>query len=278
MRLLALLLLPAFLIAGEATLSYLHHFGLSSYTVRSDDEPNLKSRLDFPLNFDTLDISYKHNFRYFDITFSSSFLVTSKKKIGKDYDWKNEALTVYSKSKNRVQTYKNIEIKTYKKLNSNIGFILQYDFDFIKAKWYDTIQTDLVLDHITQLQGKTLKFSQTLHKFSLGVDYKKDINKQIILNVKALISYIDATIVDKHLLRGFYTIQNFTSLGYKTAIALKYKLTKRSQIGFGYSFAKCSKTYTKMYFYNTLDHNFASYPSSYKFKMNNLSIFYTLQL
>ena len=55
----------------------------------------------------------------------SSFLLSSKITKGKDYDWQNNNLTVYSHSDNKIDKYHNISIKLTKYLFKHINLFTQ---------------------------------------------------------------------------------------------------------------------------------------------------------
>ena len=116
MKKIFLFLFPAILLAGNIDISLKNNSGKSSYTVSSNNSQNLKSKLIFPFDYNSLDLEYEHKLKYFNINISLSFLLNSKVENGKDYDWQNNTLTVYSQSNNKIDKYYSIGIM----LNKNI--------------------------------------------------------------------------------------------------------------------------------------------------------------
>ena len=120
-KLFLVFIFPVIIFAGNINLSFKNHNGQSSYTVHSDNSQNLEAKLVFPFNYYSIDLGYQQKFKYFDISLDSSFLLNAKTQMGKDYDWQNNNLTVYSQSDNKIDKAYDISISLNKNVFKNIN-------------------------------------------------------------------------------------------------------------------------------------------------------------
>lgn len=265
---------PVMLIAGNIKLSLNKHNAESSYSVRSDNQQNLKSTLNFPLRFTSFNISYTHQYYTLYITLKSSFLLKSTTSIGKDFDWKDNKLTVYSMSKNNIEKYYSNEIEVSKNIINNLSLFLKFNYQVIHINWKDTYQEDYVQNINESISGKTLTFNQVFYKYKLGVSYQNPINKNFNYQIRPSLVYAFIHTKDTHILRNFYTIQDIQTYGYEIDFSISYTISEKSHIYLSYNYQKIVEKHTDMNYYNIFKQNYLTYPSSYKYTSRILSLGY----
>lgn len=267
-------LFPVILIAGDIDVSFKNHSGDASYTVRSDDAQVLRSQLVFPFDFHTLDISYRHHFRYFDIKIAASSVFDKNIKKGKDYDWQKNTLTVYSESKNTIDNAYDIGVELRKNISNTFDVFTKFQYKILDTAWIDTYQEDYVKNTNEYKQGRTLTFEQEFYSYHLGIRYTHTLSENLFLHFapSAVYSYINTK--DTHILRDFYTIQNVRAFGYEINCQLKYTLQKKSDIKLSLTHIDIEDSSTNMYYYNRFDTHYLTYPSSYKYQNTILGIHY----
>ena len=265
-------ILPATLLAGSININSSYHNGSSSYTVKNK---NIKSELKFPFSFNSIGMEYFTNFKNLKIGISYNTLLNYNSKKGEDFDWKDNNLTIYSNSKNNVKKFENIELLISKRLYLNFDIFATFNYTDLEFDWYDTNQVDYLLNKKSHTGGKTLKFRQEFYKYSLGIQYKNHINKKMLLILNPSLTYAYINTKDSHILRGFYTTQNFNTLGYDFSTILIYKINKRSNLKISYKYEKLSKDNTDMSYYNNSNYKFNMLPSSYKYNQNKFKISYS---
>ncbi len=269
-----LLIFPVIIFAGSINLSLKNHNGQSSYIVQSPSQ-NLKSELIFPFKFNSIDIDYNHSFKYFDITLNSSFFLNDKTTTGKDYDWHNNNLTVFSESDNEIDKYYDLGLTVSKNIYNNTNLFIGFNYKVLDMHWSDTYQEDYVKDKNEYISGRTLKFQQEFFIYSVGIDYNYNISNKIIFNLKPIVMYAFINTKDTHILRDFYTIQNTQSIGYEIPLSLIYKLTFNSNVTISYKYSSLEDKDVDMDYYNSLNEKFSSFPSSYKYKNSIVGISYS---
>lgn len=265
---------PVILFAGNIDLSFKNNNGQSSYTVNSNNTQNLESKLVFPFSFNTIDLEYEHKFRYFSINTNSLFLLNNKTTNGKDYDWQNSNMTVYSQSDNKIDKYDDINIQITRNIFENIKIFTKFNYKILDMSWKNTYQEDYVKNTNEYIFGNTLKFQQEFYKYHVGLEYKNNISKNIFLILKPSLAFAYINTKDTHILRNFYTIQNAKAFGYDINCALGYKLTMKSNLKISISYIHVEDKNTDMDYYNKLNEKYSSYPSSYNYKNNTISIHY----
>ena len=273
-RKLSLFLLPAMLVAGNIDLSIKTNNGQSSYIVNSNNSQNLKSKLIFPFNYNTVDIEYKHPFKYFKVGFYSSFLINSQTTNGEDYDWQNNNPTVYSKSDNTIDKYNNVGLVLTKNIFKDIDIFTKFNYQNLDMYWINTYQKDYVKNKNEYISGNTLKFEQEFYIYSLGIKYKKNILKRVFFELNPSLNYSYINTKDTHILRDFYTIQNIKAFGYEINCKLIYNITTNSKFKLSLNYIHIEDKNVNMEYYNNLNGKYASYPSSYIYKNTTIGIHY----
>ena len=263
--------------AETINISLKNHNGESYYTVDSADSRNLKSKLNFPFDFTSVDLEYKHDYSLFNITFSSSFLVDSKTTTGNDYDWKDKDITVFSSSKNHIDKYYALGLSLSKKLSKETEFFSGVYYKVLNMNWSDTYQKDYVKNEQEYISNKSLEYQQSFYEYILGVSYQSLFLKDILVELKPSLIYTVVDIKDKHLLRGFYTTQNVNTFGYNIALKSSYNIGENSTIALLFSYKTVKKSRIDMNYYNQLHENYLTLPSSYAYKniIRNISYNYS---
>lgn len=273
-RIFLLFLFPAIIFAGNIDLSLKNNDGQSSYTVNSNNSQNLKSELIFPFNYNSIDLGYKYKLGYFNIYINSSFLLKSKTEKGKDYDWQNNNLTVYSQSDNKIDKYYDVGIGLDKKILKNINLFIKFNYQILDMYWSNTYQEDYVKNDNEYIAKNTLKFQQEFYKYNIGLSYKNNLTKNISLILKPSLVFTSINTKDTHILRNFYTIQDINAFGYKLKFAFKYRLTTKSNLKLSIAYINIKDENADMNYYNILNERFSSYPSTYNYKKTTVGIHY----
>ncbi len=273
-RVLLVFVSPAIILAGDIGLSFKNNNGQSSYTVNSNNAQNLESKLVFPFNYNSIDLRYKHKLKYFHININSSFLLNSKIEQGKDYDWYNNNLTVYSQSDSKINKYYEIGMMLNRDISNNINLFAKFNYSILDMHWRNTYQKDYMSNTNRYIMGNTLKFQQKFYKYYFGLNYNNNISKNISLMLKPSLVFACINTKDTHILRDFYTTQNTKAFGYEINFALRYSLTMQSNIEISIDNINMEDKNTDMDYYNKLDEKYLSYPSSYNYKNTTVGIHY----
>lgn len=120
-----------------------------------------------------------------------------------------------------------------------------------------------------------MRFSQIFYTSSLGFSYEDSVSKNIYLKMKPALVYAHVHTKDKHLLRDFYTTQEFQTYGYEVHFSLSYMLSDKSKIAISYNYHKIVEKNTAMNYYNIFKQNYLTYPSSYKYTSRILTLGYS---
>ena len=273
-RKLSLFLLPTILVAGNIEISVKNNNGQSSYIVNSNNSQNLKSKLIFPFNYNTIDIAYQHPFKYFKVSFCSSFLINRKTTNGEDYDWQNNNLTVYSKSDNTIDKYNNVGLVLTKNVFKDIDIFTKFNYQNLDMHWVNTDQKDYVKNKNEYISENTLKFQQEFYIYSLGIKYQKYIFKKVFFELTPLLNYSHINTKDTHILREFYAKQNINTFGYEINCKLSYNITIKSKLKISFNYIHIKDQNVDMVYYNNLNEKYVSYPSSYTYKDTTIGIHY----
>jgi hypothetical protein len=264
---------PVMLFAGDIELLVKNNNGDSSYVVESPDQ-NLKAKLIFPFEFNTLDVVYNHNFDFFDIKVHSSFVLNDETTTGKDYDWHNDNLTVFSTSDNKLDKYTDFGLEISKDIWDNLRALVGFNYKTLDMHWSNTYQQDFINDTISSIQGETLKYQQTFYQYSLGLNYKNEVYKDILIELEPALIYAFIESKDTHVLRSFYTLQKSKAFGYALQCNTSYKLNQNSKIKLSLSYEMLKDKNVDMDYYNLLGSKYLTYPSSYRYENTTIGIGY----
>ena len=274
LKVISFLIFPVIVFAENIEISLKHHIGKTFYTVESKEQ-QLKSQLDFPFEFNAIDLQVNYPMDSFDIGFSVSFLNNSDVKTNKDYDWKNEEMTVFSSSKNHIDRYYDFGLDVSTDVSNNLKLFTQMHYTTLNIYWTDTYQEDYIKDRSKYIKGKTLEYEQTFYEYLLGVNYQVTVLKDFIFEFKPSLLYTMARITDKHLLRGFFTLQNIQTFGYDITLKGIYQINSYSKINLLFSSKKFSDNHIDMYYYNQFNEKYLTLPSSYNYESDTISIGYS---
>ena len=274
MKKIFLFLFSAILFAGNIDISLKNNSGKSSYIVSSNNSQNLKSKLIFPFDYNSLDLEYEHKLKYFNINLNLSFLLNSKVKRGKDYDWQNNTLTVYSQSNNKIDKYYSIGIMLNKNIYDEIDFFIKFNYKILDMYWSNTYQENYVKNTKEYILGNTLTFQQKFYEYYLGLGYKHNLFKNTSLMLKPSLVFAYVNTKDIHILRNFYTIQNAKAFGYAIDSKIEYKLTMKSSLKISVTYINVKDENVAMNYYNIFNEKYLSYPSSYHYENTTIGIHY----
>lgn len=270
---LLLIVLPAVLFAGNISISLENKNGSSYYTVE-DPAHQLKSKLVFPFEMNAVALEYVADIYGFKLAFSSSFLLDSKTTTGKDYDWQNGTMTVFSTSDDKINRYADYKLEVSRNILKHLDIVGSFRYKYVDMEWSDTHQEDFVQHTTVDLQGTTLRYEQTFYQYNLGLEYEAALPKDFIFKIKpsAIYTYIEAK--DTHLLRDFYTMQYSNAFGYGVKIDLEKKVYKNSTLVLNFSYEAFEDKDTDMKFFNSQNQNYVTYPSSFKYSNRTFGIKY----
>lgn len=267
-----LFLFSAIGFAEEYALSIEKHSGQSSYIV-TKPEQNLKAQLLFPFNFNTINLTLKKDINDVNIELGSTFLINKSLTEGKDYDWKNDQLTLFSKSQNHIDKFSSYHIKVSKSFFQDIRLLTAFKYKKLNFQWFNTYEQDFVNNQISENSNLSLEYQQNFYQVNMGINYTKAFNTWSFKIEPSLI-YAYISTKDIHTLRSFYTRQNNNAYGYGIKTDLNKKLTPHDMISLYFNYETYHDNDTKMDYYNNLNNNYLSLPSSYRFKNSILGIKY----
>lgn len=261
------------LFAGDIELLVKNNNGNSSYIVESPEQ-NLKAKLIFPFEFNTLDVVYNHKFNCFDIKVNSSFVLNDKTTTGKDYDWHNDNLTVFSTSDNKIDKYTDFGLEISKDIWNNLRALAGFNYKTLDMHWSNTYQEDFISDTTTYIPGETLKYQQEFYQYNLSLNYQNEIYKDILIEFEPSLVYAFVESKDTHVLRSFYTLQNSQAFGFALKFNTSYKLNPNSKIKLLLNYDILKDNNVDMDYYNTLGQKYLTYPSSYRYENRTIAIGY----
>ncbi len=272
-KLLFVTIFPAMLLAGNVGIVLENHKGESSYKVESPTQ-NLESKLYFPFELNTLGLFYSTDVYGFNILLRTDFMLNSKTTTGKDYDWYNNNLTVFSTSDNKIDKFNSYSIAVSKELFQKLNLtsrILHKNMDMF---WSNTIEQDFVQNKTSTNENLSLEYQQDFYQLNLGLNYEISILDylQLELEPSFIYAYIEAK--DSHILRNFYTTQYSNAFGYGLKANISKQITDSSKISINFEYETYSDNDTKMYYYNSVHENYLTLPSSYKYKNSSIGLSY----
>lgn len=274
LKVILLLFSPVIIIAsGEAEIQFSHHSGTSGYSVKHD-KLQLESQLDFPFTFKTIDAMYHYPIGSSTMTLSSSFLLFSNTETSQDYDWKKNQMTVFSTSQNHVDRYVDFGLGITRDITDNIELFNQFHYKTLDFYWQDTNQMDYVKDQTSYIADKSLEYQQTFYEYLLGVNYQFTFSKDVLFELSSSLSYRVATLTDRHILRGFYTVQHLRTFGYNVAFSGNYHVTDESSIVLALEYKRFADHSLNMNYYNQMDESYMILPSSYRFESTMIGVGY----
>jgi len=258
-----LLLFSAIGFAEEVGISFEKYNGQSSYIVIKPNQ-NLKAELLFPFNFNAINLSFKNKIYDWDLAFSSSFLINKTLTEGKDYDWKDNQLTVFSISQNSIEKFYKYDFKISKNFIKDINFFTNIKYQHLNFTWHNTIEKDFVKDRISTNNKLSLEYQQKFYQLNIGLKYAQRFGT-LLFELEPSFIYAHVRTKDIHTLRYFYTKQNNNAFGYGVNIKGKKALTLNSYFSLYYNYETYQDKDTNMNYYNSFNHNYLTLPSSYHY-------------
>lgn len=262
-----IIILPALLSAGNIGAILENHNGTSSYKVESPTQ-NLASKLYFPFELNTLGLIYSIDIYDFSISLQADFMLNSEATKGSDYDWHNNDLTVFSESENKIDTFNSYSLSVSKEVFENLNVTSRFLYKKMDMSWTNTVQQDYVRDETFTYQALSLKYQQDFYQFNLGMNYQTTLFDYLQLEFEPSVIYAYIEAKDSHILRNFYTMQYSQAFGYGLKANISKKIFANSKISFYYEYETYSDNDTKMYYHNSVDENYLTLPSSYKYESN----------
>ena len=100
---------PYFSLAQDLGFAIERYKGESSYIV-SNQTQTLKSKLVFPFEFDTLGVYSDWQHKDIDYQIQLSTLIKDSVSVGRDYDWRNDNLSIFSNSNSNVGGFLKVDL------------------------------------------------------------------------------------------------------------------------------------------------------------------------
>lgn len=271
-----LFLLPTSVLAGSVEVSLDNYSGESSYSVKAPAQ-KLESKLIFPYEFQKVSLDFKKDTSIGAFSLKVSLPINESKEIGEDYDWADNALTVYSSSKNKLNNYSLIEGSWDYKFTNDWELSNSVSYEYFNFDWYDTSQYDYVREDQSNMIGNTLNFKQELFSYNIGLNNHYKLNDKISFetSINGIASYVK--IKDSHLLRDFYTTQNSLAFGYRLGFKANYSINTKNIISLGISKESIRGQKEDMNYYSTSDDKLNSYPATYKNESLSLNVSYKVE-
>jgi len=266
-------ILPAFLFAGDIAALLENHNGVSSYYVQS---PTLKieSELIFPFEFNTFALAYSENIYNFIFTLKSDFLFHSNSTAGKDFDWHNGNLSVFSTSDNTIDSFNSYSVGVSKNIFENFDISSRFLYKKIDISWSHTIEEDFVKKETITHQTLSLEYQQSFYQYNLGLRYTTSLLNSLQFNIEPSMIYTYIQAKDFHILRNFYTMQDAKAFGYELKTEISREINKNSTIALHYAYETYSDYDTPMCYYNALNQNYLTLPSTYKYTNSIIGLRY----
>lgn len=255
----------------EFSLSILQHSNQAEYIVQSG---SLKSKLTFPTSIISLKTQYIQSLT--NTISVGAFIetpLTKKEKVGEDFDWSGDSLTIYSSSQNRVDKYSKVGLIGRYKYNPNIILNIIYAKSIYNMIWSNTQQIDYTANTSSSLAGDTLKYEIIKNIFTFSPSYTHNFEKYNI-TFSPQVSWVYADTTDNHLLRNFYTKQNNKGIGYGLKLKTVYNISKKISIGAGFKYSYFKDKDSSTYYYTSTDIHYQTIQSSYK----DIEKIYSLQV
>lgn len=262
------------ILAEDVAIFFDQHQGKSSYAVESLDK-TLKSELLFPFKLNAIGLSFGNQYHDFDYTIKAAALADGSITTGKDYDWQNNNLTVFSTSNTKIDRFYQLGLELSKNIDSNISVVANAEYRQLNLSWLDTRQQDFVTDTLLQLKGETLQYQQKFYQLNLGLNYQYSLGNNFDINFKPELIAARIQSKDLHLLRDFYTLQKNTAIGYGLGLRLDKTLENNHIISAIFDYENYQDKDNKLHYYNTNSgRNYRTLPASYQYNNRIFSIHY----
>ena len=249
------------LMGEELELSLGRYSANSSYRVE-DPQAGLVSRLLFPAKADILAITLSG-----PIAEGWEFSLSGRRKSrafdrsGEDFDFMHRMLTVYSRSRSRLQKFEQLSLTVTKRYDA---VFWQASLEKMRSKigWYDTQQRNLLRETYTQTEGETLRYEQRAWRliFSPGWRYR---TTELLFTISGSLFYHNGKTIDRHLLRHFFTVQKPRGIGYGYRLKLCKALGEACRLCAHYHFTRFSDHKTEMEYYTSEGFGYLALPSAF---------------
>lgn len=248
--------------------------GASTYSVEAPSL-KLKSKLNFPYEFEKLNISFSKNALNGNVDLGFSFPIYKSTRFANDYDWKNDQLTVASTSDSQLSKYYSFYLEWVSKSINRYSFSSKLLFQELDTYWTNTRQKDYVKNFLSFSPKNTLRFNQDYFLYDFGIHYQvwKASKTNIEIGTKFVIGLVE--VEDIHILRDFYTLHDSKVKGYFNQIKFSYLLSNQAKVGFAYIDKYLRGDKKKMDYYFIGGSKLISYPAVYMDKRRVFTI--TLQ-
>jgi hypothetical protein len=130
--------------------------------------------------------------------------------------------------------------------------------------WNKTIQNDYVANSISTYKEPSLNYTQRFYQYNIGLYYSDKIFQNINFTIHPYFIFTNIKAKDSHLLRNFYTMQYSNAYGYGLKGKIDYSLNVISTFSFYYNYETFKENKTDMRYYNLINENYLTLPSSYK--------------
>lgn len=237
--------------------------GTSSYDVAATSL-QLKSKLTFPYNFERLNVSFFNNVSHGKLNVGFSVPIAKSKRTAKDYDWKDDQLTVFSSSDSRLDKFYSVHIEWQSNVFNHFSFSSKFLFQELDTFWSNTRQSDYVKNVQSFSPEKNLQFEQHYLLYDFGVNYQawQTAKTQFAIETKYITGLVK--LKDTHILRDFYTQQDSTVEGNSVEAKFLYSLGSAGNLILGFTKKNLHGRKAAMDYFSTGGLKFASHPAKYQ--------------
>lgn len=241
------------------------------YNVKDYDR-QLEAELKFPAEVLAIVFGFKHNLEVGSLSLNVEHSIYSKSKTGKDTDWHEGELTVYSESDTKLDNYFRFSLGyDYPLLKNTIIGIELFHEDW-KMTWSNTKQIRYTNNTYSEVSGETVKYKQELNGFRFKLGYEDNLFGK---SYKVFAGYDLAYthMKDQHLKRSIYTKSQAWMDGYYLNAEIELLSYKSSQL-------KMSASYKKMVVSTDMDYFFESggkymtLPAKYETVISSIGVNY----
>lgn len=249
------------------------HKGESAYSV---DKGKLKSKLVFPFKFQVVGVGLNKTHRGIHYIFKAATLLKNRRTTGKDDDWENNQLTVFSSSNSDVKDFFSMGLEIAKEVTDYSTIFANMQYRQLDLLWSDTEQQSFVNNQppaLVNLTGDTLGYEQKFYQLNLGMSYQQPLSDNINLSIKPSVIFAFVESIDRHFRRNFYTIQDNVANGYGIHIILSKKIDEGSTLSLSFNQENYQDKHNQMNRYFTFSPS-DSLSASYKYHTQKIGISY----
>jgi hypothetical protein len=255
------------------SLSYKTVIAATSYTVTKD---SIKAKLDFPYKVNSATLALTKELYSYKLFTELEMMTSFKKTKGEDFDWYQGEMSVYSYSSQSVEDFASITLGVNKQYCEYFSMTYLYKFHQQKFIWSAVHQYDYINNSSITVEDASIQYEQFIHTLKLKPTASYHFNK-FQLSYTPSINYIQMSSTDKHLLRGFYTIQENSGFLLEQNFSLIYSHNRNIAFALYYSTESFHDKNSYMNYYFNSGYKYDKLQSTLNYEQTSyaLTFFYT---